>query len=42
MDAFPLDMAERKFMFGARPGVTLTFATWFIAYLENCLGIPPA
>ncbi len=42
LDAFPLDAVERKLMFGARPGVTLTVVTWFIAYLENGLGIPPA
>jgi hypothetical protein len=40
VDAFPLDAVERKLMFGARPGVTLTVVTWFIAYLENALGIP--
>ena len=33
---------ERKLMFGARPGVTLTVVTWFIAYLENALGLPPS
>lgn len=42
VDAFPLDAVERKLMFGARPGVTLTVVTWFISYLENALGIPPA
>lgn len=42
VDAFPLDAVERKLMFGARPGVTLTVVTWFIAHLENVLGIPPA
>ena len=42
VDAFPLDAVERKLMFGARPGVTLTVVTWFIAYLENNLGLPPA
>jgi hypothetical protein len=42
VDAFPLDAVERKLMFGARPGVTLTVVTWFIAHLENNLGIPPA
>ena len=41
VDAFPLDAVERKLMFGARPGVTLTVVTWFIAYLENALGLPP-
>lgn len=40
VDAFPLDAVERKLMFGARPGVTLTVVTWFIAHLENVLGIP--
>ena len=42
VDAFPLDAVERKLMFGARPGVTSTVVTWFIAHLENNLGIPPA
>jgi hypothetical protein len=42
VDAFPLDAVERKLMFGARPGVTLTVVTWFIAYLENSLGLRPA
>ena len=42
VDAFPLDAVERKLMFGARPGVTLTVVTWFIAHLENNLGIPPS
>jgi hypothetical protein len=41
VDAFPLDAVERKLMFGARPGVTLTVVTWFMAHLENVLGIPP-
>lgn len=41
VDAFPLDAVERKLMFGARPGVTATVVTWFIAHLENNLGIPP-
>jgi hypothetical protein len=40
VDAFPLDAVERKLMFGARPGVTLTVVTWFFAHLENVLGIP--
>lgn len=40
VDAFPLDAVERKLMFGARPGVTQTVVTWFIAHLENVLGIP--
>ena len=42
VDAFPLDAVERKLMFGARPGVTLTVVTWFLAHLEHNLGIPPA
>jgi hypothetical protein len=42
IDAFPLDAVERKLMFGARKGVTLTVVTWFIAHLEHNLGIPPA
>ena len=42
VDAFPRDAVERKLLFGARPGVTLTVVTWFIAHLENNLGIPPA
>lgn len=40
VDAFPLDAVERKLMFGARPGVTLTVVTWFLAHLEHNLGIP--
>jgi hypothetical protein len=40
VDAFPLDALERKLMFGARPGVTLTVVTWFLAHLEHNLGIP--
>jgi hypothetical protein len=40
VDAFPLDAVERKLMFGARPGVTLTLVTWFIAHLDNNLGLP--
>ena len=40
VDAFPLDAVERKLMFGARPGVTSTVVTWFMAHLENNLGIP--
>src|SRR6266508_487363 len=40
VDAFPLDAVERKLLFGARPGVTLTVVTWFIAHLENNLGMP--
>jgi hypothetical protein len=39
VDAFPLDAVERKLMFGARPGVTQTVVTWFIAHLENHLGL---
>jgi hypothetical protein len=42
LDAYPLDALERKLMFGARKGVTLTVVTWFTAHLENNLGIPPA
>lgn len=42
VDAFPLDAVERKLMFGARKGVTLTVVTWFIAHLENNLGLPSA
>lgn len=42
VDAFPLDAVERKLMFGARPGVTLTVVTWFMAHLENNLGLPPS
>jgi hypothetical protein len=42
VDAFPLDAVERKLMFGARKGITLTVVTWFIAHLENNLGLPPA
>jgi hypothetical protein len=42
VDAFPLDAVERKLMFGARPGVTSTVVTWFVAHLENVLGIPPS
>jgi hypothetical protein len=41
VDAFPLDAVERKLMFGARKGVTLTVVTWFIAHLEHNLGLPP-
>ena len=41
IDAFPLDAVERKLMFGARPGVTLTVVTWFIAHLEHNLGVTP-
>ena len=41
VDAFPLDAVERKLMFGARPGVTLTVVTWFVAHLEHNLGLPP-
>ena len=39
VDAFPLDAVERKLMFGARPGVTKTVVTWFIAHMENNLGL---
>ena len=41
VDAFPLDAVERKLMFGARPGVTSTVVTWFVAHLEHNLGLPP-
>ena len=40
VDAFPLDAVERKLMFGARKGVTLTVVTWFMAHLEHNIGIP--
>lgn len=39
VDAFPLDAIERKLMFGARPGVTKTVVTWFVAHLDHMLGI---
>lgn len=39
IDAYPLDAVNRKLMFGARKGVTQTVVTWFIAHLENNLGI---
>ncbi len=42
VDAFPLDALERKLMFGARKGVTLTVVSWFIAHLEHNLGMSPA
>jgi hypothetical protein len=42
VDAFPLDAVERKLLFGARKGVTQTVVTWFIAHLENNLGLSPA
>lgn len=42
VDAFPLDAVERKLMFGARPGVTSTVVTWFMAHLEHNLGLPAA
>ena len=42
VDAFPLDAVERKLLFGARKGVTLTVVTWFLAHLENNLGLSPA
>jgi hypothetical protein len=42
VDAFPLDAVERKLMFGARKGVTLTVVMWFMAHLEHNLGSPPA
>lgn len=37
VDAYPLDALERKLMFGARKGVTLTVVTWFNAHLEHNL-----
>jgi len=40
VDAYPLDAVERKLMFGARKGVTLTVVTWFIAHLEHNLVLP--
>jgi hypothetical protein len=40
VDAYPLDAVERKLMFGARKGVTLTVVTWFIAHLEHNLALP--
>ncbi|HEX7555629.1 MAG TPA: hypothetical protein VF338_03315 [Leptolinea sp.] len=39
VDAFPLDALERKLLFGARKGVTQTVVTWFMAHLENNLGL---
>lgn len=39
LDAFPLDALERKLLFGARKGVTLTVVTWFTAHLEHTLGL---
>jgi hypothetical protein len=39
VDAFPLDALERKLLFGARKGVTLTVVTWFTAHLEHNLGL---
>lgn len=39
VDAFPLDAVDRKLMFGARKGVTVTVVTWFMAHLEHNLGI---
>src|SRR5712692_9272827 len=42
LDAFPLDAVERKLMFGARKGVTLTVVSWFLAHLEQNLGMSPA
>ena len=38
----PTVRVERKLMFGARPGVTLTVVTWFLAHMEHNLGLPPA
>lgn len=40
VDTFPLDALDRKLMFGARKGVTQTVVTWFVAHLENNLGVP--
>jgi hypothetical protein len=37
IDAYPLDALERKLLFGARKGVTLTVVTWFVAHLEHNL-----
>jgi hypothetical protein len=42
VEAFPLDALERKLLFGARKGVTLTVVTWFMAHLEHNLGLPVA
>ncbi len=39
VDAFPLDALDRKLMFGARKGVTQTVVTWFVAHIENNLGL---
>lgn len=41
-DEYPAWEVERKLLFGARPGVTLTVVTWFLAHLEHNLGLPPA
>jgi NAD(P)H-hydrate repair Nnr-like enzyme with NAD(P)H-hydrate dehydratase domain len=40
IDAYPLDALERKLLFGARKGVTLTVVTWFVAHLEHNLQMP--
>jgi hypothetical protein len=40
IEAYPLDALERKLLFGARKGVTLTVVTWFIAHLEHNLATP--
>jgi hypothetical protein len=37
VDAYPLDAVERKLMFGARKGVTLTVVTWFMEQLDQQL-----
>lgn len=37
VDAYPLDAIERKLMFGARKGVTLTVVTWFMERLDQQL-----
>lgn len=36
-DAYPLDAVERKLLFGARKGVTLTVITWFMEQLDQQL-----
>lgn len=38
IEAYPLDALERKLLFGARKGVTLTVVTWFMAHLDQNLG----
>ena len=39
LDAYPLDALNRKLLFGARKGVTQTLVTWFVAHLEQNLGV---